>query len=151
MSGPCTNQTPRWFTGHWREWHRGHGCDQDDGKPRSAHAASEIAKRAAVDADRSTGFYVSVAWRDGKAALRIKCGQCGAAIVPAVISLEEKLIEHSASCSISQTGVRKTVLSPGRCCALGCEQTYEIRQGIHLPFCAEHMKDEALCRAWMEL
>jgi hypothetical protein len=53
VSGPCTNQTPRWFTGHWREWHRGHGCDQDDGKPQSTHAATEIAQHAA---NESTGF-----------------------------------------------------------------------------------------------
>jgi len=34
----CTNYTPTGFTGHWRDWHRGHGCDLDDGKPRSATA-----------------------------------------------------------------------------------------------------------------
>lgn len=32
---PCTNYSPAGFTGHWREWHRGHGCDKDDGKPRT--------------------------------------------------------------------------------------------------------------------
>jgi len=31
---PCANNTPREFAGHWREWHRGHGCDKDDGHPR---------------------------------------------------------------------------------------------------------------------
>lgn len=40
----CTESTPSWFIGHWREWHRGHGCDRDDGKPRSAMAATEIAQ-----------------------------------------------------------------------------------------------------------
>lgn len=82
MSGPCTNQTPSWFTGHWREWHRGHGCDIDDGKP------------------RSTGYYVSVEWRGGQAALRISCDLCGTSIVPVdEEKLEDRLIEHSASCS----------------------------------------------------
>lgn len=32
---PCDDLTPRWFAGHWRDWHRGHGCDKDDGKPLS--------------------------------------------------------------------------------------------------------------------
>ena len=41
--GPCTNTCPRWFTGHWRDWHRGHGCEKDDGKPRSMGAALQIA------------------------------------------------------------------------------------------------------------
>lgn len=40
---PCSNTSPRWFTGHWRDWHRGHGCDKDDGKPQSMGAALEIA------------------------------------------------------------------------------------------------------------
>jgi hypothetical protein len=30
-SGKCTNYAPIGFTGHWRDWHRGHGCDLDDG------------------------------------------------------------------------------------------------------------------------
>lgn len=42
----CTNNTPGWFAGHWRDWHRGHGCDKDDGKPRTPEAASEIHQRA---------------------------------------------------------------------------------------------------------
>lgn len=42
-SPPCANTSPRWFTGHWRDWHRGHGCDKDDGKPRSMGAALAIA------------------------------------------------------------------------------------------------------------
>lgn len=36
------NYTAAWFTGHWRDWHRGHGCDRDDGKPRSEGAKTEI-------------------------------------------------------------------------------------------------------------
>ena len=43
---PCTNSTPPWFVGHWREWHRGHGCEQDDGKPRSDAATNEIEQHA---------------------------------------------------------------------------------------------------------
>jgi hypothetical protein len=39
----CTNNTPQGFTGHWRDWHRGHGCDKDDGKPRTPEGAAEIA------------------------------------------------------------------------------------------------------------
>lgn len=45
----CSNHSPSWFVGHWREWHRGHGCDQDDGKPRSDIAATEIAQHEAYD------------------------------------------------------------------------------------------------------
>lgn len=25
----CTNLAPAGFSGHWREWHRGHGCELD--------------------------------------------------------------------------------------------------------------------------
>jgi hypothetical protein len=29
----CSNYEPAgWYT-HWREWHRGHGCELDDGQP----------------------------------------------------------------------------------------------------------------------
>jgi hypothetical protein len=34
--------TPPWFTGRWRDWHRGHGCHLDDGKSRSEEALEEI-------------------------------------------------------------------------------------------------------------
>jgi hypothetical protein len=50
---PCTNNTPPWFVGHCREWHRGHGCDRDDGKPRSEDAKIEIEQHAA---NAATGF-----------------------------------------------------------------------------------------------
>jgi hypothetical protein len=50
---PCTSGTPPWFVGHWRDWHRGHGCDQDDGKTRSETATTEIAQHAANEA---TGY-----------------------------------------------------------------------------------------------
>jgi hypothetical protein len=50
---PCTNGTPPWFTGRWRDWHRGHGCDRDDGQPRSAEAMAEIAQHETCAA---TGF-----------------------------------------------------------------------------------------------
>jgi hypothetical protein len=43
----CADSSPPWFVGHWREWHRGHGCDQDDGKPRSNLATAEIEQHAA--------------------------------------------------------------------------------------------------------
>lgn len=38
----CKDPSPSWFTGHWRDWHRGHGCYQDDGKDRSNAAVIEI-------------------------------------------------------------------------------------------------------------
>jgi hypothetical protein len=38
----CENNAPSWFTGHWRDWHRGHGCDKDDGRPRTAEGQREI-------------------------------------------------------------------------------------------------------------
>ena len=49
----CTDNTPRWFVGHWRDWHRGHGCSQDDGKPRSDDAKAEIAQHGA---NKDTGY-----------------------------------------------------------------------------------------------
>jgi hypothetical protein len=48
----CSNNTPPWFTSHWRDWHRGHGCDRDDGKPRSDLAIAEIAQH---EANKDTG------------------------------------------------------------------------------------------------
>ena len=53
MNKTCTNNTPRGFVGHWREWHRGHGCDKDDGKPRSAEARHEIAQ---MKANETSGY-----------------------------------------------------------------------------------------------
>ena len=50
---PCPSGTPSWFTGHWRDWHRGHGCGQDDGKPRSDAAIAEIAQH---EANKATGY-----------------------------------------------------------------------------------------------
>lgn len=39
----CEQFSPAWFRGHWRDWHRGHGCHLDDGKPRRPSAVAEIA------------------------------------------------------------------------------------------------------------
>lgn len=44
---PCSDNSPPWFTGRWRDWHRGHGCDQDDGKPRTPEGKAEIDARTA--------------------------------------------------------------------------------------------------------
>lgn len=44
----CTNNSPPWFTGPWIDWHRGHGCDKDDGKLRTPEGDAEI--KAAMDA-----------------------------------------------------------------------------------------------------
>jgi hypothetical protein len=33
----CRDFAPAGFPGHWREWHRGHGCRLDDGKGRQIH------------------------------------------------------------------------------------------------------------------
>jgi len=40
---------------------------------------------------------------------------------------------------------------PSRCCALKCGKTCHTEMNIELPFCEEHMKDEALLRAWEEV
>jgi hypothetical protein len=39
----CANMSPPWFAGRWLDWHRGHGCDKDDGKPRTPEGEAEIA------------------------------------------------------------------------------------------------------------
>ena len=44
QEGRCSNDSPPWFTGRWRDWHRGHGCDKDDGEPRTPEGALEIEK-----------------------------------------------------------------------------------------------------------
>lgn len=49
----CSLDTPPWFVGRWRDWHRSHGCDKDDGRPRSAEAITEIAQHAA---NSTTGY-----------------------------------------------------------------------------------------------
>lgn len=38
----CQNYSQPWFKGHWRDWHRGHGCHLDDGKARRPQAVEEI-------------------------------------------------------------------------------------------------------------
>jgi hypothetical protein len=53
MKTSCIDHTPSWFVGHWRDWHRGHGCDKDDGKLRSDRAKTEIAQHAA---NADTGY-----------------------------------------------------------------------------------------------
>ncbi|HSX22840.1 MAG TPA: hypothetical protein VLE97_08725 [Gaiellaceae bacterium] len=65
LGKPCTNSTPPWFTGHWRDWHRGHGCDRDDGKPRSDEARLEIEQHAA---NAGTGYLTDAELRFVRAA-----------------------------------------------------------------------------------
>ena len=65
MNKTCTNNTPRGFVGHWREWHRGHGCDNDDGKPRSDEARHEIAQ---MKANETTGYLTDAELRHLRAA-----------------------------------------------------------------------------------
>jgi hypothetical protein len=43
MHPGCSDFSPLWFRGRWRDWHRGHGCSLDDGHPRSPEGATEIA------------------------------------------------------------------------------------------------------------
>ncbi len=45
----CTNWAESWYKGHWRDWHRGHGCNLDDGKPRAEVAQQEIDAHAQQD------------------------------------------------------------------------------------------------------
>lgn len=56
-SPPCSNMSPAWFTGRWRDWHRGHGCDKDDGKPRTPEGQAEIEEHhvAALDLSMKAG------------------------------------------------------------------------------------------------
>jgi hypothetical protein len=49
----CTNNTPPRFVGHWRDWHRGHGCDKDDSLPRTAAATTEIEQ---IAENANTGY-----------------------------------------------------------------------------------------------
>jgi hypothetical protein len=61
----CTNYSPSWFVGHWRDWHRGHGCNMDDSKPRSDAATTEIAQH---EANVATGFLTDAELRFLRAA-----------------------------------------------------------------------------------
>lgn len=38
----CAKWSEPWFKGSWRDWHRGHGCNLDDGKQRTEAAQQEI-------------------------------------------------------------------------------------------------------------
>lgn len=48
----CPDNTHGWFIGDWRDWHRGHGCRNDDGLARSAEAVAEISQH---HANKDTG------------------------------------------------------------------------------------------------
>jgi hypothetical protein len=63
MSTICTNPSPHWFVGRWQDWHRGHGCERDDGKPRSQEAELEIEQHA-----RAPGQLTDAALRHMRAA-----------------------------------------------------------------------------------
>ena len=65
LTEECSNNTPSWFIGHWRDWHRGHGCNKDDGKPRSDVAVTEIEQHAANEA---SGFLTDAELRFLRAA-----------------------------------------------------------------------------------
>jgi hypothetical protein len=52
MKKNCPDNIPAWFIGRWRDWHRGHGCPQDDGLARSAEAVAEISQH---HANKDTG------------------------------------------------------------------------------------------------
>lgn len=39
----CPLHSMPWFAGRWQDWHRGHGCNKDDGKPRTPEGEAEIA------------------------------------------------------------------------------------------------------------
>jgi hypothetical protein len=43
----CSNYAPAGFSGHWRDWHRGHGCRLDPDAVAAARAAEEAARVAA--------------------------------------------------------------------------------------------------------
>lgn len=45
----CNDYTPSWYWAHWRDWHRGHGCHLDDGKPRRPHAQALIDSQGMVN------------------------------------------------------------------------------------------------------
>lgn len=38
----CLDHSPSWFAGRWKDWHRGHGCNKDDGQPRTPEGEAEI-------------------------------------------------------------------------------------------------------------
>lgn len=45
----CRDMTPAWFSGHWREWHRGHGCDRDPELPKEYADQGKCAHTLAVN------------------------------------------------------------------------------------------------------
>jgi hypothetical protein len=83
MTKPCEDNTPPWFTGSWRDWHRGHGCDRDDGKPRSAEAIVEIAQH---EANKASGHLTDAELRF----LRASTTSGNAVLVRALDELTER-------------------------------------------------------------
>lgn len=47
----CNDNTPPWFTGRWQDWHRGHGCNKDDGKPRTEAGQRELDQQRGLVSD----------------------------------------------------------------------------------------------------
>jgi hypothetical protein len=88
---PCPNNTPPWFTGHWRDWHRGHGCEKDDGKPRSEAATAEIARHAT----NGNARYLTDA-EPGLLHARSTAGDGDASLVRAPDELETRWVPLSA-------------------------------------------------------
>lgn len=88
---PCANPTPPWFTGHWRDWHRGHGCDRDDGQPRTAEATTEVAQHAA---NAATGFLTDAELR----MLRASTTSGNELLVRAL----DELIARRAACKVRE-------------------------------------------------
>jgi hypothetical protein len=66
----CTDDTPAWYSGHWREWHRGHGCEKDpdaaSDQPAAGAPASPSAPPAASSASPAvpaTQMGAALLWR----------------------------------------------------------------------------------------
>lgn len=60
-------------------------------------------------------------------------------------------VEISGQSPRSTLTARSVVVSSSRCCALDCGKFCHSAKGVELPFCEEHMKAEALLRAWEEI
>lgn len=131
---PCAENTPPWFTSHWRDWHRGHGCDRDDGRSRSEDAVVEIAQHK-VNVD--TGFLTDAELR----MLRAATSSGNELLMQALDELAVRRVAEKWNAPMRRGLAHCMMGPPGHRCSCGAafDDYYplaeHVRQSIDCPRC----------------